>query len=275
MTSHGDHPQQSGPAFLIRLTRAFASRDVKARFSVTSLGLLWAVLVPLATVLIYSAVFSVVFRAEAPEMGNGRSGIFAVWFFTGLVTWNMLAQPVAASVNSIVAVGSLMQRIYVPAYVPTVAATGAALLERLFEASVMLAILVTLLNVGWTWLLYPLVVAGVAAMASLVGYLVAVANVYFRDTGQLVGLTLQLLFFLTPVIYPVELVPENWNGIPTRSLLAVNPMAHLVALSREVLYELKLPTMVSVGYVLAWIVGLGITSLLVQRRWGRDISEVV
>ena len=67
-------------------------------------------------------------------------------------------------------------------------------------------------------------------------------HVHFRDTGQIVTIVLQLLFFLTPVIYPVSLIPEEWNGIPLRALLALNPMADLVEITRALLYELRLPS---------------------------------
>ena len=62
----------------------------KARFTATSLGLVWTLLVPLATVVIYSTVFSTIFRAQAPPMGNGHDGVFAVWFFVGLVDMERL-----------------------------------------------------------------------------------------------------------------------------------------------------------------------------------------
>ena len=78
--------RQTSPRARARLIWAFAVRDLRARFTATSLGLIWALVVPLATVLIYSTVFAVIFRAQAPPMGNGHDGVFAVWFFCGLVT---------------------------------------------------------------------------------------------------------------------------------------------------------------------------------------------
>ena len=125
------------------------------------------------------------------------------------------------------------------------------------------------------WLLYPLVIVGVGFMAASFGYILAIANVYFRDTGQLVGLSLQLLFFLTPVIYPVELVPQDWHGIPLRSLLVLNPMTDLVEITRDLLYALRLPSPFAVGYSLAWIAALGLAARFVHRRWGQDICEAV
>jgi ABC-type polysaccharide/polyol phosphate export permease len=275
MTASLDHMRQTAFRSRLRLIRSFAMRDLKARFTATSLGLVWALVVPLATVLIYSTVFAVIFRAQAPPMGNGHPGVFAVWFFCGLVTWNIFAQSTQGSLISIVGMGPMLQKVYIPSYVPVASATLTIVLEKCLEAAVMLAFLLVYLNVGWTWLLYPLVVVCVGVLAASVGYVLAVAHVYFRDTGQIFSIVIQLLFFLTPVIYPVSLIPEEWNGIPMRALLSLNPMADLVGITRALLYELRLPPVFPVVYSLAWTVGMALLAWLVYRRWGRDVSEVV
>ncbi|MBK6762424.1 MAG: ABC transporter permease [Micrococcales bacterium] len=145
---------------------SFAQRDLKARFTVTALGLLWTLIVPLATVLIYSVVFSVIFRAQAPPMGSGQS-VFAAWFFCGLVTWNVFSQISSSGMSSIVGMGAMLQKVYIPSYVPVVSAGVSVGVERLLEAGVMLLVMLVLLNVGWTWLLYPfvLLLLGVFAMS--------------------------------------------------------------------------------------------------------------
>lgn len=275
MTATLEHMRQSALPARLRLIRTFAVRDLKARFTATSLGLVWALVVPLATVLIYSTVFAVIFRAQAPPMGNGHAGVFAVWFFCGLVTWNIFSQATNASLVSIVGMGPMLQKVYIPSYVPVAAATLTIVLEKCLEALVMLTFLLVFLNVGWTWLLYPLVIVGVGVLAGSLGYILAVAHVHFRDTGQIMTIVMQLLFFLTPVIYPVELIPEDWHGIPLRSLLALNPMADYVEITRNLLYDLRLPSTFAVAYSLAWTVGLALVAWFVYRRWGRDVSEVV
>lgn len=273
MTATVERLREPSPRMRIRLIHSFAVRDLRARFTTTSLGLLWALIVPLATVLIYSAVFGVIFRAQAPDMGNGSGGIFAAWFFCGLVTWNIFSQAANASLGSIVSMGPMLQKVYIPAYVPPLAATLTIVMEKCLEAGVMLAMMGVLGNVGWTWLLYPLVIAGVAALAAGLGYLLAVAHVHFRDTGQIFGIVLQLWFFLTPVIYTIDMIPEEWHGIPMRSLLSLNPLADLVEISRNLVYDHRLPELGPVAYSAAWILAVAGASLFVHRRWGRDVVE--
>lgn len=259
----------------VALIRTFAARDLKARFTATRLGLLWALIVPLATVAIYSAVFSIIFRAQAPGMGNGRDAVFAVWFFAGLVPWNMFSQSVGVGLGSILAMGPMLQKVYIPSYVPVAAATLTVIIEKCLEAAVLLAVLLLLLNVGWTWLLFPLVVILLGVFAGSLAYLLAVANVHFRDVGQMMAVVLQMWFFLTPIMYPLNMIPEEWNGIPLRGLMRLNPMTQFVDITRDLLYDLRVPSLSSVLYVFAATAALLVGAWLVHRRWGRDVAEAI
>jgi ABC-type polysaccharide/polyol phosphate export permease len=254
---------------------AFAVRDLKARFTATSLGLVWTLVVPIATVIIYSTVFSLIFRAQAPVMGNGHEGVFAVWFFVGLVSWNVFSQAAGASLGSILGMGGMLQKVFIPSYVPSLSAAITVTLEKLLEAAVMLAILLAFLNVSWTWLLYPALFLLTAAFGASLGYLLAVANVYFRDTAQIFGIVMQLWFFLTPIMYPIEMIPEDTNGIPLRGIIALNPMTSFVVCARSLLYELRLPPPFESLYALSWVVVTVGLAVLVYRRWGRDVSEAI
>lgn len=258
-----------------RLIWAFARRDLNARFTATSLGLAWTLIVPLATVVIYSTVFSLIFRAQAPVMGNGHDGVFAVWFFVGLVSWNVFSQASGASLGSIVGMGGMLQKVYIPSFVPTLSASITVAIEKILEASVMLFFLVAYRNVAWTWLLYPVIFVGTAVFASAYGYILAVAHVHFRDTAQIFGILMQLWFFLTPIMYPIEMIPEETNGIPLRAIISLNPMTSFVVCARSVLYELNPPPTFEALYALTWMVVMVGLAYLVHRRWGRDVSEAI
>ena len=266
---------RTSPGARWRLIWTFAQRDLKARFTATSLGLVWTIIVPLATVLIYSVVFSVIFRAQAPAMGNGRPGVFAAWFFCGLVTWNLFSQVSHAGLSAILGMGAMMQKVYIPSFVPVVSAGVSVAIERLLEAGVMLVVMLVFVNIGWTWLLYPFLLLLLAVFACSVGYILAVANVHFRDTVQIYGIFTQLWFFLTPIMYPLDLIPEDWNGIPLQTLFQINPMTSFVGIGRALVYGLELPGVIPVLYASAWTLVSLAGALFVYRRWGRDVSEAI
>jgi ABC-type polysaccharide/polyol phosphate export permease len=165
--------------------------------------------------------------------------------------------------------------VFIPSYVPVVSSAVTVAVEKLIETSVMLFVLLLLQNVGWTWLLFPFLLVVLWVFASALSYCLAVAIVHFRDTGQIVGIVMQLWFFLTPVMYPVSLIPEDWNGIPLRRLLALNPMADFVEIARLLVYELRLPPLGPVLYCGAWTAALVLCAAFVYRRWGRDVGEAI
>ena len=177
--------------------------------------------------------------------------------------------------GSILGMGAMLQKVFIPSYVPVLASAATLAVEKLIETGVMLLFLVVLMNVGWTWLLFPFLLVVLWAFASAFSYCLAVAIVHFRDTGQIMAIVMQLWFFLTPVMYSVDMIPEDWNGIPLRSLLALNPMTDFVEIARLLLYELRLPPLGPVLYCVAWTLRMGVAAVLVHRRWGRDVSEAL
>ncbi len=276
MTATTERLRQDSPRSRARLIRAFAVRDLKARFTATALGLLWTVIVPIASVLIYSAVFSLIFRAQAPPMGNGRDGLFAAWFFVGFVVWNTFSQVTMGGMGSILSMGAMLQKVYIPSYVP-VFASAATLSVDSFDRDRGHAPLPDPLDECWLDLA---VVPSRACRALGVrhGALVLLgrgqrppprhgADSRDRHAG--------LWFFLTPVMYPVALIPEEWNGIPVRSLLALNPMANFVEITRLLLYELQLHPRGRFSTAWHGLLRLAGIATFVYHTWGRDVGEAV
>ena len=114
----------------------FTQRDLKARYKGTLLGWAWSLVVPLATLLIYTLVFSVIFRAEPPDFGNGEPGIFPVWLFGGLIAWTFLAQSVQLGIPTLLGNGPLLQKVYFPSHVPVLGMMGAILVQTLIELGI-------------------------------------------------------------------------------------------------------------------------------------------
>ena len=215
------------------------------------------------------------FRAQAPPMGNGQPGNFAAWFLTGLVVWNLFAQATTGSLNSIEGMGAMLQKVFIPSYIPSFAATVTILVEKAMESLVLVVVLLYFQNIGWTWLLYPFLVALLGVFAAAVGYMLAVANVHFRDTGQIYTIVMQLFFFLTPLMYPLEMVPETWNGVPLQQLILINPLTSFVGIGRSLMYDLALPPANMVLYALGWTVAAALAARFVYARWGRDVNEAI
>jgi ABC-type polysaccharide/polyol phosphate export permease len=253
----------------------FAERDLKARFRGTLLGWLWSLMIPLSTVIIYTVVFSFVFRAQPPPFGNGREGIYAIWLLVGMVTYSYFSVGVGMGIPSLLASGTLLQKIYLPSYVPVIGTAIATGLQSLIEFGIVAVILIALLNVSWTWLLAPVLLAVYFVFVLAVTLSLAVLNVYARDLQQIMAVLIQLLFFLSPVIYPMTLVPEEWHGLPVRAILELNPLAAFIDSLRAVLYDLTLPDAGQIVAILAWTAGAALVAWWVYLRKGQDIGEAI
>jgi ABC-type polysaccharide/polyol phosphate export permease len=251
----------------------FARRDLGARFKGTLLGAVWSLVAPLATLLIYSIVFGIIFQAEPPPLGNGEEGVFFVWLFSGLVPWGMYAITISTAIAALIGNGPLLKKIYFPAYASILGSVGATFFQSLIEFAILASALLVLANIGLSWLLLPAWLAVFAVFVAALALLLSVANVYLRDTAHLVGIVLQLQFYMTPIIYQVSLVPEDWHGIPLRTLVQYQPTAVFVELFRSLVYDLSAGPGILWLWALVWT-GVAVAgALVVYRRWGLDLAE--
>jgi ABC-type polysaccharide/polyol phosphate export permease len=253
----------------------FARRDLKARFRGTLLGWLWSLMLPLATLLIYSAVFSIIFRATPPPFGNGEPGIYVVWLLVGMVTYSFFANGVSLAMPSLLSAGNLLQKIYIPSYVPVIGTAIAASTQSLIEYAILIIVLLVVGNFGVTWLLFPLLLLMFFIFTTCVAMTLAILNVYARDLQQITGVVIQLLFFLSPILYPLDQVPEDWKGIPIRGIMAANPVAEYIVAFRNLLYDLTLPTGKNMLALTAWTLLSVVVCWFVYLKKGQDIGEAV
>ena len=253
----------------------FAQRDLKSRFKGTVLGWAWSLMAPLATLLTYTLVFSVFFHNTAPDFGTGRTGFFAVWLLGGLVPWNFFLISILISMPTLLANGVLLQKVYFPSFAPILGAVLAILVQTLIEFSLYAIVLMLFGNVGVTWLLFPVWLALFVAFVTGVALSLAILNVHVRDLAQLTNVGLTLLFFLTPIIYQLNLVPAQWHGLPLQALMHLNPMVAFVDSLRNMSYGLQVPSLVTWMQLIAWTGGSVVLAFFVYRWRGLDIGEAI
>jgi ABC-type polysaccharide/polyol phosphate export permease len=257
------------------LINNFGRRDLKAKFNGTLLGWAWSLVVPLATLGIYTIIFSIVFRMQPPPLGGGREGIFAVWLFAGLALWSFFNSSINAGINGLLGSGGLLQKIYFPAYAPVLGAGLAVGVQSLIELGLLLVVLLFLGNLSWTWLLVPALLVLFVAFSSAVATGIAILNVYYRDLAHLVAVALQLLFYLTPIIYTPEFVPETWRGVPLRAIVEFSPISEFITLFRALVYDLTPGTLTQWVSVALWTGAALVFGSLVYRRRGGDLGEQI
>ncbi len=200
------------------LLTTLAMRDVKVRYKQTLLGVAWVVVQPLAMMAVFTA-FVGWWMGMSEKTGDVPYPIFV---FAGLLPWTFFSTAVQAATTSLVANGAMLRKIYFPRLIVPLASMGAPLVDFLVSLAVLL--IVALLwrpsvMIAGLWAL-PLSVLGLALATAGVGVTLASLTVRYRDFRHVCGFLLQVWFYLTPVVYPVSIVPTA-----VRWLLQLNPMS--------------------------------------------------
>lgn len=235
-----------------------AQRDLRSRYKKSVLGWAWSLINPATTLGIYTLVFGVFLTVEAPRAGNGETKSFALYLFCALLIWNSFAGGINIALQSFLAAGGLLTRTYFPPEVPVVAGSMTVLTQTAVESVILLAFMIILGNLGWSTLLLVPILLLVSLFAFGIGLMVALLNVRYRDVGYLTAVTLQVLFYATPIVYSEEILK---NHPQARTILQFNPMTHFVGATRHAVYLLQAPTMLN------WIAMLGATALSVGIGW--------
>jgi len=215
------------------LIRQFTRREVEGRYRGSFLGLFWSFLQPLALLAVFTFVTGVVFRARWPGSSHNGLADVALLLFCGLVAFNILGECLSRAGGLVLSVPNYVKKVVFPLEVLPVAVLGSALFHGL--ASLLVLLVCNLLLRGslpWTVALLPLAVAPLVFLTLGLTWLLASLGVFLRDLGYVVPLALQVLFFATPIIYPVESVPA-----PFRGAMRLNPLASSVESFRRLIFQ--------------------------------------
>lgn len=195
-----------------------ATRDIKVRYKQAVLGAAWAIIRPVTTMIIFSVVFGAL--AKIPSDGFP----YPVFVFAGLLPWSFFSTAISASGQSLVGSSHLVSKVYFPRLIIPLASVGSGLVDLLISTAILLLMMLWY-GVGWSWSLLaaPVLLMAVVFTALGVGTLLSALTVAYRDFTHLTPFLLQVWMYVTPVIFPVSIVPRQWQW-----LLYLNPMTGLV-----------------------------------------------
>lgn len=213
---------------VVRLT----SQEVGQRYRGSYLGIVWSVITPVLMLVVYAFVFSIVFQARWGEAaGTPRRGEFALTLFAGLIPFGVFAEVVNRAPGLVLSMPNYVKKVVFPLEVLPVVAVGAAVVHSLISAAILVgASLFFLGSVHPAVLLLPLAYVPLVLLTLGLGWFLASLGVYVRDIGQAIGVITQVLFFVSPIFYPVSAVPEG-----LRWVLHANPLTMILGGFRRTL----------------------------------------
>jgi lipopolysaccharide transport system permease protein len=208
------------------LVARLVRRDLAERYRASFLGAAWAVLTPFLLLAIYTFVFNVVMKARWGQ-ATGRLE-FALAVFAGLMAFGVFSECAVMAPTLIVNHRHYVKKTAFPLEVLHVVILSSALVRALVGMVVLAAGVVIAGRATWGLLFVPLALLPISLMALGAAWFLSALGVFVRDMAQVVGLLVQALFFLTPIVYPVESVPDA-----VRPIAMLNPFTHLVGAARD------------------------------------------
>lgn len=220
-------------------------REVQGRYRGSMLGWGWSLITPLMMLAVYTFVFSQVFQARWGDLEQSGPLVFAINMFAGLIVFNLFAETANQSPGLILSNANLATKVIFPLEIlPAVTVTAA-----MFHALTSLAVLVSfqLVNalagsgssgISATVLWLPLVWLPLASGCVAMGWLLSALGVFLRDLGQVIGVAVNLLMFLSAVFYPLSALPDRWQPF-----LQINPLVSVIEQTRRVAVNAQAPSL--------------------------------
>lgn len=213
------------------LIATLVARELKVRYRRSTIGFLWSMLQPLLTMLVLAMVFSALFRFDIPH--------YPVYALAGIMFWNFFAQSVTASMNSLKGNAALLTKIPVPKAVFPIATVIAGVVNLLLALVPLFLILIFTGHPIKPAILFLPISILIAALFTLgAGLLLSPLAVFFHDTIEMIGVLLTLAMYLTPLFYPMAIVPP-----PYIYFVRYSPFRSILEVFRDPIYYGKIPPM--------------------------------
>ena len=224
------------------LLKLQVERITKNRYKRSALGVVWTLLYPLVSMLVMTVAFSTVFKTDAR---------YPVYLLSGLICWNFFSQTIIYATTTLVSSGSLIKRVYVPCTIFGVA----AVFNGLFNLALsMIPLVLIMAIVGQpfhaTWWFVPIAVLALATFCLGITLFISTLSLFFADVVDMFQLVLQSWFFLTPIMYPLSVMPARYQRY-----MVFNPMLHFLEMFRAPILAGRLPATGHMIWGGAWAVG--------------------
>ena len=243
----------------------FVWKEIKIRYKQTAIGAAWAVLQPLLTMVIFTAVFGMALGIKTGDVP------YPIFVYSGLLLWIYFSTSVGNASSSIVSNAQLMSKVYFPRMLLPLSACLVGLLD-FGLASMILIVMMFYFNIAPTfWLLLillPLLLS--MLLAAGLGFWLSAVSAKYRDVYYIVPFSIQLLLFASPVIYPPSLIGTSWSWI-----LTINPLAGIINFQRAIVLGTGITDWAPLGISALIVVLIFLGGMIYFSHYEREIADVI
>jgi lipopolysaccharide transport system permease protein len=243
--------------------------DFRSRFARSKLGGLWAVLNPLAMVLVYALILSHIMTAKLPEVATQYA--YPVYILSGMLGWTLFTELFSSLLNVFISNANLLKKISFPKLALPLISIGTALVNFVLFFLMMFLVFGFLGHLPYHALLWlPLLVFLTVALATGLGLFFGTLNVFMRDIGQVMNIILQFWFWLTPIVYMMSIVPQKYHW-----LFMLNPMTGIIMGYQDVLLYDKAPDLNILVYPTLFSVVMLLLSFVIFKKANEEMADVL
>lgn len=247
------------------LLYTLVEREIKIRYKQTAIGVSWVILQPLIAMLIFTAIFGQM--AKMPSDGIW----YPAFILTALLPWGYFSQAIARSGASLVNSANLVTKVYFPRMLLPLSAIVTPLIDFLLSMGLLFGLLMYA-GIPLTWKVITLPVFVLIAMLAAMGIslFVSATNVKYRDVGHAIPFVVQIWMFVSPIVYPVSLVPERW-----KLLYGLNPMVGVIEGFRWALLGKSAPDPFMMGLSIVMVLGVLVGGIVYFRQMEREFADII
>jgi ABC-2 type transport system permease protein len=238
-------------------------KDLRTRYKGSFLGFLWTFINPLLQLIIYTIVFSTIMRVNVDK--------FYIYLFVALIPWIFFTSAIQGGATSILAGKDLIKKIYFPRLIMPISVVNAAFMNMLFSM-VIVFLAIGISGIGFSKYIFflPIIMILEYLLALGLAFIFSALNVFFRDLEHILGIIIMGWFYLTPIVYTVDMIPPQYLN-----LFYLNPMTNIIIAYRDILYFKQMPDFSTLWQILAWSIGLIVIGyLLFQKLQRRFVEEL-
>jgi lipopolysaccharide transport system permease protein len=208
-----------------------ARREITSRYTGSFFGLAWSIINPLLLLLVYTFVFSVIFKTRWNLEGTTNHGNFALVLFIGMILHTLIAEVLSQAPNKILQNINYVKKVVFPLEILNVVSVLSALVHAFISFTVLI-IAVTIFNgmPPFSIILLPIIVFPFALLTLGISWILSSLGVFFRDLSQIIGIFITALMFLAPIFYPISALPRGWQ-----SYVYLNPLTFPIEQSRAII----------------------------------------
>jgi ABC-2 type transport system permease protein len=212
-----------------QMIASLVRKELRTRYKGSILGFLWTFINPLLQLLVYSVVFSVIMRIDIDN--------YAMYLFVGLVPWIFCATSITTGSVSVIGSAGLVQKIYFPRIVLPIVSVCSNFMNMLYSFIIVVAALI-LTGTGISWYICYLPIIMVIEFVFVLGlaFVFSALTVFLRDLEHLLGIITMVWFYLTPILYSIDMIPDNFKAIAY-----ANPMTSIIIFYRNILFDQVMP----------------------------------